>query len=440
MEGFTKKLFRWLSGAAAVAFLLFAIFITINWRDEPLSEASQTFAKILQNRPLVTPEQNAYLMVLGFNALPDADPLQLGVTREAWTHSVRELDRDTEYLQFPGESFSLKANASQRTQALLEKCSAPSAGCQKFMLDLVEANELSVDEAWLLDRYQKLLGYRRWAETGYFDLNMPFPDFPTLLAAQKLFMVTQWKQAIDVKNLAQVERDLKNDMRFWREILSESDWLITKMIAVAALRRNIEWSNTIAHMFALDSLSIELWQEPLTAEELSFERVLAGEWRFTQGLLTAEANRPKIIAHFWVKPQASLNLYAQRLQSYLSLVTVDVDQLAAQIEQANLIEYPEFPAGLYNLGGQLEINREPPSNFNNYLMRLADLEGARRAFLALQQIRTQELPLDHIQEWLNISPWQSPYKDRPFRWCKLSRELIFKGYSGQKRDTYEFAL
>src|ERR1700757_1833699 len=71
------------------------------------------------------------------------------------------------------------------------------------------------------------------------DAGLPIAPFASILEGQKVLLPQPWTYA-NAKNAAGVRESLSKDMRFWRHTLEHSDFLITKMIAVAALKRDFK--------------------------------------------------------------------------------------------------------------------------------------------------------------------------------------------------------
>jgi hypothetical protein len=86
-----------------------------------------------------------------------------------------------------------------------------------------------------------------------------------------------------------------------------------------------------------------------------------------------------------------------------------------------------FPRrSVYNVMGQLLIGMGLAS-YENYARRIGDVEGVRRAALAVVTMRAASVATHDILAALATSPFRDPYTGRPFEWD--GEAVVFRGSS-----------
>ena len=89
----------------------------------------------------------------------------------------------------------------------------------------------------------------------------------------------------DAGKVDEVRDALEADLTFWRLVFRNSDILITKMIALAAVRQHFFYGNLVLRHLPADKSATAIpasWTQPFTTEELSMLRTLAGELEYMQ--------------------------------------------------------------------------------------------------------------------------------------------------------------
>ena len=247
---------------------------------------------------------------------------------------------------------------------------------------------------WLLERYLALIAHSAWREEVFFR-SAPLPGYAPALYGQRLLLL-QAKILADSGDTRTVTELLAKDAHFWRMVLASSDFLITKMIATAALRRHFEWGSMAVHGIPSDSVASALpneWRQPMTDAELSLRRTLAGEWIFFSSApvmldedfaleetfvsrLSDRLLRPLF------QPQDTLNRHATYLAELADALDAPLADYKAAADRASLVAwqltqkaYP--PRSLYNLAGSLAL-AAGVGDYGAYLYRVGDIEGMRR--------------------------------------------------------------
>ncbi|HEY4560744.1 MAG TPA: hypothetical protein VIG54_08405 [Lysobacter sp.] len=424
-----------LAGLALLVALLLVLLLCINWNDRPPSAATQRLERVLAERPAVADEDNGFVYLLGMSVPRGENPAAWGVRRKAWLEAQTSGSKRPYVL--PGPAAQADAS-SPRT----DPCKDAAAACA----DALQADPAALDariaeNAWRLDRYEALLSRRGWLETIPAEPDMPFPQYQMALNAQRLFLLDTWRRA-RAGNAAAVRERLDRDARFWRGALASSDLLISKMVAVASLRRNFAFGSLALRELPADRVEAATppgWATPLSVEERSMLRAMAGEWRWSGNLMRRQADaetRPqfgeRLSNPVW-KVQDSINRYADFIVSFAEATRAPYAQLGAAMAGT----MPTSSFDLYNPVGAV-LHSIAPHSYPDYAFRVADLEGVRRSALAAAKLHADGVAPNDAPHALAALPasLRDPYTGKPLQWDPGARAIGFaaQGRSGRPSD------
>jgi hypothetical protein len=298
----------------------------------------------------------------------------------------------------------------------------------------------------LLQRYQQLIRRRGWRESGPFDVTLPLPAYGLVMDGQKLLLLNA-KVLASRGECDHVRNLLGDDLSFWRRVLESSDLLITKMIATAAITRNLELGNLVLRQIRPKDVMSAVptaWNTPLSESERSMRRVLTGEWLFISAALrntdpenyfTNEKSTTAWVLGRLLMPlyqyQDSINTQANYLTEMTQLLSAPLDQYENAVKQtAELAErtsqqsFP--PRSLYNVTGRMLMSLGA-SDFGSYARRVTDLEGVRRAALLSVTLRAENVSAIDLNAALRASTLREPYHNRPFESDAHAGVVIFRG-------------
>jgi hypothetical protein len=279
-----------------------------------------------------------------------------------------------------------------------------------------------------------------------------------VLEAQFLLYANAWVAAGN-SDAATVKVLLESDIRFWRKVLASSDLLITKMIAVAALKRHFNWSSAILRRLPSSVIkegTPDSWSLPVSKQERSMLRCLIGEWKFANGYTkqlldggfnTSELSEVDLLYNgavwFFVsplfKPQDNSNRYAEVILRMVDILDVPYERYPKSVEQARA-EWEEriesaFPSRAYNIAGDY-IFASSLYDLTSYAVRVSDLEGIRRIAVAAAELRSRAISIPQISdELLNIAT-RNPYTGEPFSWDEEKGAIVFQGLEAGERGTH----
>ena len=138
------------------------------------------------------------------------------------------------------------------------------------------------EERLLAERYIELTSMTQFREAMPFQLLAPIPPYSMVFDGQTLTIISAWRSA-SMGDADAVRTALERDLVFWRMVLENSDTLITKMIATAAIVQHFKLGNLVLRRLpdAKRAAGIPAsWRNEVTPSERSMRRCLAGEWQF----------------------------------------------------------------------------------------------------------------------------------------------------------------
>ncbi len=101
----------------------------------------------------------------------------------------------------------------------------------------------------------------------------------------------------------------------------------------------------------------------------------------------------------------------------------------------------EKPSGVidttYNALGRNLISAGRES-IVGYGVRVADLEGERRAALLTAELRARDVPLDAIPAAIELDPARDPYTGQPFLWLPTRTAIAFVALQNDSRGHFEY--
>jgi hypothetical protein len=270
------------------------------------------------------------------------------------------------------------------------------------------------------------------------------------LEAQKLHLLAARQQAL-AGNAGAVRDLLESDLVFWREVLASSDLLISKMIAVAAVRRNFALGNLALRELPpslADAAVPPSWRQPLTVAERSLARALGGEWHI-MGATLQLAMAPGVPAtgldrrmgdrllRPLFKLQATRNLLAARMVHLAALSELPYAELGSALVH---VSPPQDDTPLwrraYNPVGAVIDSSGTASAYADYVARSSDLEGQRRAALLVATLRGAGVTDEGAAAAVRSAAERSPYDGTPFQWDAAGGWVVFHGMEQGERGRH----
>ncbi len=440
-----------LLGIFGLVLLVHLIGVAVNWRDQPPSAAALQMKEILSNRAPVAAADNAFVYAMGFSVPATLDPQDAGVRRTAWLEAV---NRDPS--QFEADPVKKDVDFTAATSLSLERMKETctdehSADCRDAFVQ-TWPQPRTTNEQLQLARYRALLMRPSWREVVPLDLRMPIARFGDIIGGQRLLFVDLGARARSAPP-AEIAAAMRADFAFWREVQESSDYLITKMIAVAAIRQHFFFGNLVLReMPAGQGDVIEAWSVPFSAQELSMRRTMAGELSFAEGVMRKWHDGAddqvfidtygegltlwKRIAASLVRPyyqhQDQMNFYAAAYLDVAKRFEVPLGQyqkIAADLEA----EAPDgFSLHVYNAVGHVFRSLNGAWNYADYPVRVGSIEGMRRAGLLTAQLRERGVTPEEMAGQVRGADLRNPFDHQPFEWNADQRAVIYVGPAAER--------
>ena len=456
------RIVLWLVGSVfALTVLSYAILFVSNLDDRPAIGEIDVLKSLQEPTLPVVNDHNSYLYMLGFSGPPDSNPMTLGLARYRWMETARpELRTADDPLS---EDFDFRESRSDAIATLAEICSKSELECLRHLESgNTEVKQWLVDERWLLDRYRSLVDMQAFREAIPFELLAPLPSYGVMFEGQRLHIIDAWQTATDA-DAEGVRAALDRDLIYWRMVLENSDALITKMIATAAIIRHFKLGNLVLRRLPQDVAADGIpasWRTAISDEERSMKRSLAGEWTYfdqpTMKIATDSANPFGdwmgltdsntwdriawiLLKPFW-QPQDLSNRHARLMLDLGNAFDVPYSEIPCTIGLANdLQESAHQPfSRLYNFTGDL-VMAANYWGFSDYAVRVSDLEGIRRAALLVAELRADGVPKDEVGPHVRASEIANPYTNEPFLWVDSEDVVVFRGLEPhEERSTHKF--
>ena len=451
MGRFKRILTRSLLAILGAFVALYLVLLSINWSDRHPSATVLEFQDFYAGLPEVPDEKNAFVYLWGFSAHPNGDPYTMGAAR--MHRALRAIERPDED---PGpdplpEPYDYAAERSPEVRDLAKVCRDSELSCaESISASTAIATALRSSEAWLIQRYLTLLSFNRYKEPPVHDFIVQWPDYNTVLDAHRIYFVSllMTAQSGDVDG---VRDALDRDLTFWRLVLTRADTVLTKQIAKWFVANHFRRGNLIlAQLQAMQPKTVvpASWLRPIGAAERSMRRSLIGEWRSSDRMIkrTRELSPQKfagwlvggLLDPFYQRQHMS-NRHAKMVAGYIDVLEVPYPELLDAAHRGSKIaaDYQGQWRGPYNwLGNFLTFTY----NMADYGLRIADLEGARRAAIATFELRADRIDTEQLPAELVESDWRNPYTGEPFLWSEETGEIVFEGLARGTQSRYAFAF
>jgi hypothetical protein len=399
----------------------------------PCAEARQLRA-LYRDRHAPAAAGNAFFDVYGFAAPADVDAHGHGMKRIAWISRMRtatEIEADDPASADIAQDGERK-DASSKLGALCRE--GPARLCADAFRAVAEHQRLSPHEELLLQRYETLLGRPDWFETLPFRDGDPLPDYGLVLEAQRIRMVhLRWNASrLDTAALRDA---LQRDLEFWRRVQLCADGLITKMIAIAAIRFHFIYANLVLAELPPERQLASLppsWLRPISDEERSMWRAMAGEYDFMTTAIRQAYDQGLPLS----ENELADDMPSRVLGGFLRQV---VPRRMAN-DQARLYALisTEFavPLDRYEQARDSVLGASPHRDARAtalYAFRIGSVEGMRRAAVLVARLRSRAVPLADVEDELRKADLRRPFDGKPFAWAASDRAVLHEGPE-KKRD------
>lgn len=440
---------RWLGyGLLAVVALGVVLVAIVAWRFYVPSAGARKLNAVYAARTQVPDTDNGWVYVWGFAAPDGADVIEIAHRRVAWL-KAKQADPYLETSDPRGEAVGwLGTQTSAAMERLKQDCrSGVATPCARAFKEWPIDQPFNAVETLLAKRYETLIAHRGWCETVPYDTNAPLPPYSDIIDGQRVLLL-QVRAAAAAGDAIRVRDLLDRDLTFWRATLASSDLLLTKMIAVSALNYHFFFGNLALRELPIAQQSAAIpptWRRPMSAEELSLLRGLAGEFYWIQGLLRRQS--PEQLAELDDEMSMSEEFsVGEELLEQIARRFRPVQRRLNQVADAYVMADASFAAATLNdyeaVSERVDKQTKGMGLFvmvSRYALRVATIEGVRRAALLTAELRSRGVSPEQVSaELAEASSAKNPFKPQPFDWDPTQKAVIYTGPEENrwKRHTY----
>lgn len=462
MKNIFSILFRcikWLlSGVAITALVVLACWILLP--DETLNPDAQL---IIEAKPTVPLEQNAYYALLALKASPELDAFEVGkqiVAAQAMAIQAEGYWVDFNETSYWGAS-PFRTPKMRSGPTLFCKRMAETPNCLlsfRKHLSEIEAELRDLDS--YVQRYRSLRNYPYFEEVMVPTAKMPFIAWAPVVHVSEL---VDAKIALDMAEPSRrvlALNELLVDIELWQKIGGNSDLLITRMMAGSLLRKKYRLASELLNAYPEIALEqkdlLEKITRPLAGADTRVKRVFDGEFRFgalmTQNLksqidvetegssawfgLPRGLNKFMFIGGF--KTNATINLQYGHLSAIGDFYSKSGYEIATGLDafqkEAPTLNELDPRTWLYNPVGKV-LALVATSEYGTYAYRLHDLAGYSRLVELQRQIALSHTPSEKIAEFIAAADLnlRDPYTGKAMAYDPVTQTISFatRGSNGE---------
>lgn len=416
-----KKITLYLFSLIA-GFAVFIIVINSSVFDEELHPEVKLAMQVL---PEITLQNNAYYALFGMQAAADKEMQQVGIQLITRYLQNRDQHQRDELAEKEIQEIAGGKGFDEVWLKQYKPCnSRQEQSCLAKMLAQLNSKPMT-DTRFevVLRRYQQLIEMQQYQELRNASAGTPLPQFGLALKIAQIHLA----QVSSDNNPMTFLTALGSDMRFWRRVLIQGDSIISKMIATAALRNDLQYLSEFMQSKTFTKLQKSLIQEllvTLNSDELNIAEAILGEGRvFASEFNHAEKNW---LTRMAFQNNATLNLnYFYAIKPNVELAKLSSIRLAkalAQVRFDNQSPLTWSPSSLYNFIGKALVATAHPL-MQDYIARVHDLNGM--ILLVQLQLSLKETPKDAIESTVKHSPIRNPYTNEAMQWNQTEATLQF---------------
>lgn len=422
----------WLLAAAVIALAIGAL-VAANAVDEELRPEARA---LFRPPPAAFATDSGWALLAGFHAPVGQEPRR-------YAESLRKASATRK----PGAPVPRTPDELELRAPDELLCLPEAADCTRAFAQRPESiAELASDNAVLLARYDELAASSRLADvTEALDYYAPIPFFNVVMRTQ-LVRMSQVGAAVSTGRMEPALAWLEKDAAFFRRWLDEAGSILTKMLALRGLSRDLLVAGQVARsgreLTTAQWDALERIAAPLTPTQRAMGPVIRTEARLHAGILDqmladSRATSRVLESPPWMaailsatmRRDATLNFSFPLFDAWMRLDTVPTDQLAAAIARSEDEVRRQARADwtwAYNPTGKaVAVEATPP--LTEYFYRLRDLDALASTVRCAVALHRGAVAIDSVQDFVASSPaCRDPYEGRPLAWDRERGELSFQ--------------
>lgn len=428
------------------------VVILANARDEELTSATKALAEY--HPPSVPDAQNAYLVLIGFDAPAGSDPIVAGASLVA-ENNASALSDPSGWGRMSKRS-AKEPGAENRSQlkfvgslnalhdSLDGKCLSQALEHAHDIRSMIDANPV------LVARYLAMQRLPAYASTSVPDILQTIPPSDGWLASRRLL---QMQSCLDAQT-AHVGRGLEflaADTDMWRRVLGNGG-LLEEMIAVRVLASDFRVLSDLIATPAFDARANEAKLRqilaPLSDAELNMALTFKREFEMharmyaaLPGEMAKDRSVPwfdRLINRYFYLPNASLNESAQLFGELQAVASHPPSEFVVGWDKLQNAVRAQSTLGvrwIYNPLGRMTAGMVIPT-YKEYITRVFDLAAYVNLVRAQLELRLAAVPSTEVPAILTAArpETRNPYTKQPFQWNASDKSLSFEPMSSRWRE------
>lgn len=397
-------------------------------------------SNIYQNRPKVSPENNAFVYLMGLTAPKNKAPIAFGQSIIDWSNqTIANSGKNNQ--PRPKRIFSWDDDSS--TYKLMQKITCNIRKPAPCSLDKYQelARQAINNKADLLQRRQELLALPNYQNIMPVDIMASFPPYGADIQLQQLALIALWLNR-NHYSPEKIKQALQKDYDFRIKQATHAVTLVEKVVAVTGLQNHYYWLNELLKSVDNDKateITPDYLQQPIPQAVLSMQMTFAGELQFFTSVFkkynTDENLNPTAHLLSDTEKQRLLNYKATLLNALIH--SSESEDYKAQLEQLKedktirhyLKALKEFSKE--NGGWDIVDNYEGGDDFRElvtpvikYIDRTQRVVAIQKAVNVLYQMRQQNIKPAEIVDFLNQPKHHHPLTGKAFTWDSEKQQIV----------------
>lgn len=376
--------------------------------------------------------KNGYVLLLGFDAPSEQDPIRAGYERKAGEQDVAAAQ-----VCMRGNDSAPGAGRGSASANVVNGWFKGREPLGRIQGQAATVRSLAVQESTALSRYRTwlTLPFEDW---GYGTILSP--NCPQILLAHRLFLLDGFNQDMSV-GLSRLERDLET----WRAALGRSHTLMTKMLAVAAIQDDVAMASGLLIRTDTDAATVSRLAKivrPLEQQELSVRWPMWSHYVWATGTVAEELKKIRTEEHpIYVSMAATMPLPVHRRANAYAEYYQAADQAVAEGRYMSLPKVSafvrSFPSFFTYWVNPLEhiLGIEPLPSWDPYVARMLETDALLRLASLQAWVRRGPPDGDYLARLAKAGQiYYDPFTGLPMLVNRQKRLLYSVGADGQDQD------
>ena len=422
MKSFIKTFLKFTS-IVIVLFIAFVMLINTTPFDEELSPEVE---KIILDIPMPVVEGNAYYAIMGISAQGNKNIVEAGHKLTLRYLENRKNGNDDitskDYKEILGNTIS----NGHPWQSEVKHCDKNEFNCLNYLSENITSEYLNKPSLQaLLKRYTEISEMKVFS--SFIDRTFATP----LISYSSMTRLSQVKlaSAYKLQNKAEFIKLLHKDLKFWKVLLNQGSLLIDKMVAVSAIKRDLNYlSEYIRDNSIIDSdhILINEMITSLTPNELDFSKSFVAESIAFLNLSDelTKGSESSWYEDFLYQPNATKNIfYEKQIKQQIELGQLSLQELI-KVRKSGFVDFDKgFKLHfIYNFLGKTLVQYSAGA-YTDYIVRGHDLNNMIKMVAIHYQMKINDQPLQHI---LSQPENVNMYNGQSFEYDEVSNMLHFK--------------